>query len=232
MAGEFFEVGHEPPTPYHFVIYVIRNSQKKHTWIPVRDKSHAALEFPMHRLLAKHGTPLVIKVDNGSAYISYEMDKMLTRKEIILLLSPPRTLRYNGSCEAGITSMKRRTEYQATLMGRSSLWTTEDCEIARWLANRAVRPWGSAGPTPEEVWEDQKPIMNELRARLRCCVLDFKNRFLENKEDTHYNENDKKTEASIMRQAITRALIACDLLSIQRRRIPLPLKSLFHAEIS
>jgi transposase InsO family protein len=238
QPGTVWSMDHaDPPTIIdgaYSALWAARDlaSRKKLAWIPVTDKSYEALEFPLHRLFAKYGAPLVIKADNGSAYISKKMDKTLARKEVTLLLSPPRTPRYNGSCEAGIASMKRHTEHQAKLMGRSSRWTTEDCEIARCLSNLTVRPWGPSGPTPEEVWKERKPITDELRARFRSCVLGYRNQFLEKKKNAQYNENDKKMEASIMRQAITRALIECDLLSIRRRRIPLPLKSLFSTDIS
>ena len=49
-------------------------------------------------LFAEHGRPLVIKADNGPAFISAEMADLLESCGVVLLLSPPHTPRYNGSC--------------------------------------------------------------------------------------------------------------------------------------
>ncbi|MCZ6690689.1 MAG: hypothetical protein O7H41_13935 [Planctomycetota bacterium] len=51
------------------------------------------------------GPPLVLKSDNEAVFRSQEMKKFLVRWAITPLLSPLRTPRYNGSCQAGIGSM-------------------------------------------------------------------------------------------------------------------------------
>src|SRR5262245_24594434 len=51
------------------------------------------------------------------------------------LLSPPRLPQYNGACEAAIGWMKSPTRWIAAQDGRIGLWTSDDLEAARILAN-------------------------------------------------------------------------------------------------
>ena len=60
-------------------------------------------------LIDRHGPPLVLKSDNGSAFQSEEFGELLAGQEIVWPPSPARTPRYNGSCEAGNGSMRTRT---------------------------------------------------------------------------------------------------------------------------
>ncbi len=83
---------------------------------------------------------------------------LLDRWGVLRLFSPPRTPRYNGSCEAGIGSMKVRTHHQAALRGSPGEWTCDDAEAARRLNESRPRPWGSRGPTPSEAWEGRRPV--------------------------------------------------------------------------
>jgi hypothetical protein len=57
---------------------------------------------------------------------------------------------YNGAIEAGIGSLKTRTERQALWAGRPGPWTWQDVEAARQEANATARPHGAYGPTPEQ----------------------------------------------------------------------------------
>jgi transposase InsO family protein len=51
-------------------------------------------------LFAAYGVPLVIKFEDGSAFIAGETSDLLARHGVEKLLSPPGMPRYNGSCEA------------------------------------------------------------------------------------------------------------------------------------
>ena len=52
--------------------------------------------------------------------------------------------RYNGSCEAGIGSMKTRTHHQSVRGEHAGDWTCADAEAARQEANETARPWGKS----------------------------------------------------------------------------------------
>jgi transposase InsO family protein len=133
-------------------------------WLPVADESARTARDALEALFGEHGPPLVLKCDNGSAFIAGEFGQMLSARGVWQLFSPPRMPRYNGSCEAGIGSMRARTHHQAARQGRPGRWTCEDAEAARLEANQTARPWGAGGPTPEEVWQGRQPISPGGRA--------------------------------------------------------------------
>jgi hypothetical protein len=68
-----------------------------------------------------------------------------------LLFSPPHTPRYNGSIEAGIGSLKTRTERHATRASHPGYWTCDDVAAAESEANATARPQGETGPMPNEL---------------------------------------------------------------------------------
>jgi hypothetical protein len=93
----------------------------------------------------------VLKSDNGSAFIAEAVEVLLQRWNVWQLFSPVRLPSYNGSCEAGIGSMKTRTHYQSALRGCPGEWSCDDVEAARLQANHTARPWGPGESVPEEV---------------------------------------------------------------------------------
>ena len=135
---------------------------------------------------------------------------------------------YNGSCEAGIGSLKKRTAWQAALRGHPPGWSSQDCETARLQANRTARPWGPSGPTPEETWLQRSAITSEIRTRFLETVKDYEAQLYDELDDS----SDLRVRRRIERQAVTRALIACGILWIRRRSISPPLKWLFQTRIT
>ena len=121
-------------------------------WLATADESSPTARDALEMLFRQYGAPLVLKSDNGSAFIAAEMETLLARWQVWHLYSPPFLPEYNGACEAGIGSMKTRTHHQATRRGRAGEWTCEDLEAARQEANETARPWGHRGPTPGEIW--------------------------------------------------------------------------------
>ncbi len=71
-------------------------------WTPVADATATKALSVLARLVRKYGPPLVLKSDNGSAFLSAGFAAWLARWQILSLLSPVRMPRYNGACEAGI----------------------------------------------------------------------------------------------------------------------------------
>ena len=98
-------------------------------------------------LVLEHGPPLVLKSDNGSAFISQDFAEWLERWQIVPLLSPVRMPRFNGACEAGIGGAKRRTEYLAARHGRDLDWSGDDLFAAQQWANEDHYPGGFAAGT-------------------------------------------------------------------------------------
>ena len=67
----------------------------------VDGESAAEVMLVLVSLFAAHGQPLVIKVDNGSAFRADDTKHLLAAADVLPLYSPPGTPRYNGCCEVG-----------------------------------------------------------------------------------------------------------------------------------
>jgi hypothetical protein len=107
-------------------------------WLLVPDESAAGAVAALEALFRQHGAPLVLKSDNCSAFIAGACAALLSIWVVWPLFSPPRTPRYNGSCEAGIGSMKTRTHHQAARGNHAGKWTCADAEAARQRANESA----------------------------------------------------------------------------------------------
>jgi transposase InsO family protein len=133
-------------------------------WLPVADESARMARDALAALFAQQGAPLVLKSDNGAGFLAGQVGELLAAWQVWPLRSPPRMPRYNGSCEAGVGSMKARTHHHTARNGRPGHWACDDAEAARLEANQTARPWGPGGPTLEEVWHRRQPLPPEERA--------------------------------------------------------------------
>jgi transposase InsO family protein len=79
-------------------------------WRPVEAATGEVARDALAALFAEHGAPVVLKCDNGSAFTSAVVEEMLAEHEVAGLFTPPHWPRYNGSVEAGIGSLKERTD--------------------------------------------------------------------------------------------------------------------------
>lgn len=227
----------EPPSPvdaaYPFIL-AVRDlaSGEQLCWVPLPDKKASTIVACLEALIIEHGAPLVVKSDNEGIFVGEEMTEFLKRTRITPLLSPKGVPAYNGSCEAGIGSMKTRTHVEAARHDRAGYWSCDDLEAARLQGNTTARPRGPKGPTPETVWEARTPIREETREHfvreLERCRLDVR----KDAEVGLEEELDPETASRLERLAMARALVARGLLQIRRRRVSLPLKRLFAAKIS
>ncbi len=116
-------------------------------WQPVAAATGDVTAGALAGLFAAYGAPLVLKCDNGSAFTGTAVRELLAAHGVELLVSPPYWPRYNGSVEAGIGSLKDRTEAHAGRLGHAGYWTWDDTAAALAEANTLARP-GRARPTP------------------------------------------------------------------------------------
>ena len=121
-------------------------------WQPVVAATAEEAMRTLAGLFALHGPPLVLKLDNGPPFVAAETRAFLAAAGVLPLFSPPHWPKYNGTIEAGIGSLKSRTECQAFKAGRVGFWTWDDVEAARHEANLTARPHGEGGPTPAQAW--------------------------------------------------------------------------------
>ncbi|CEF49059.1 unnamed protein product [uncultured bacterium] len=192
-------------------------------WSPVSSPSAEETILALRSLFAQHGAPLVLKADNGSAFIADATRDFLSPFGVNLLFSPPRTPRYNGSIEAGIGSLKTRTERHAARADHPASWTFDDVEHARAEANATARPLGPTGPTPHELWEGRRPITSEQRSTFQATVHRHRQEVNAEEGITQDALLQPWEERKLNRPAIRRALGEHDYLLFSRRRLPLPI---------
>jgi Spy/CpxP family protein refolding chaperone len=193
-------------------------------WQPVPDVGAETTIAVLASLFWKHGPPLVLKSDNGSAFIARDTGQLLATWGILHLRNPRMTPQYNGSCEAANGSQKKVTEDQAALAAHPGRWTSYDLQQARMIRNRLGRPWGHRGPTPEQVWQSRLPITSTQRSQLNTAVQRYRQ-----EERTRRGIPDEAAlgdaaQASVDRVAISRALKKHGYLSVTRRLVTPPIK--------
>jgi hypothetical protein len=227
VPGAVWAVDHsKPPGPVDGVypaLLAVRDlaSGEQLLWQGVEDESAREVELALATLLAEHGAPLVLKKDNGGALNEARLEALLASHGVIALLSPPRTPSYNGSCEAGIGALKRRTAHQAALQGRPARWSSDDCESARLQANATASSPLSPELPPQAVWAARPAISGEFRMRFHRVVDMYREE--ERKKLAEPWEPHDPLPAVEERRAVRRALQACGLLHIERRGFTLPI---------
>lgn len=194
-------------------------SQQQLLWLPVERETADTTIDALHGLFQEHGSPLVLKCDNGPAFVAGAIKEFLRNWSVVTLYSPPYAPWYNGAIERANRSLKEATEHEAELAGHHGYWTSPDLHAARLRLNRFNRPWGADGLNPEELWEaraqltmDERDVLFENldAARQRLC--------LEREIDpdaplTHH------LESELIRLALQPVLENLGYLHITRRRI-------------
>ena len=169
-------------------------------------------------LFMRHGPPLVLKTDNGSAFIADELRRELRDWGVGQLFSPPRRPQYNGAIEASIGSLKTRTDRQCVFAGHAGRWTSVALEAARVAANTA-HPRRLKGQTPEEVWESRVALTVDERTAFHATVEQYRTEERNQRGLPADAVLSRTEQARVDRVAYRRALVAHDLLVFRRRRI-------------
>lgn len=217
--------------PYLFAVRDLASGHQL-LWLPVRSLSADEAIQALHGLFVSHGAPLVMKTDNGPAFIAETMQDFFWLFGVNSLFSPPHTPRYNGAIEAGIGSLKIRTERHATLYGHPGYWTLDDVEAARLEANATARPQGPTGPTPDRLWEERPPITPDQRSAFQRTVKCQREQVNIKEGIRPEVEISSAEERRLQREAIRRALGEHEYLLFSRRRIPLPITQQKSANIT
>jgi len=150
------------------IIFTVRDLASHYhlCWVPVADETAATIIPILHRLFDEHGAPLVLKSDNGSAFIAEDAGDLLKVWNVLALFSPPRQPKYNGALERSNTTLKVYTHASAVSDGHPFRWTSDDLAQALTVANEFTRPWGTNGETPAERWHARTPITAQDRCQL------------------------------------------------------------------
>jgi transposase InsO family protein len=208
--------------PYLLAVRDLASGQQL-LWQPTRDLTAAVAQDALAALFDGHGSPLVLKMDNGSAFIAEALQNLL-RPEVTPLFSPPYYPRYNGAIEAGIGSLKTRTQAHASCQGHPAYWTCDDVAAAQDDANHNARPRGPSGPAPNDLWMQRSPITTDERQRFHDTL---QRRQLEARLEHPIplgQDLTTKELRSLERKAISRALVELGYLLFSRRRIHLAIK--------
>jgi hypothetical protein len=237
-AGRVWAMDHtQPPAPVDGIygqIFAVRDlgSGMQLMALPMAEATARETTAALRALFREHGMPLVIKSDNGSAVAAGEVDALLDSHGVTHLLSPPLLPSYNGSCEAGIGSLKTRAHHEAARNDRPGEWTCDDVEGARQMANETARPWGFHGPTPGQGWKMRSPVSCAER---REFLREVCRRREEARKELGYLpgiELDCRARAVVDRRAIPRTLVSHGILRFRRRRITLPIPFARSSEIT
>jgi transposase InsO family protein len=228
--GSVWAIDHsQPPRPIDGCfsqILAIRDlaSGMQLAWTPVADATAAKALPVLEALVAEHGPPLVMKSDNGSAFTSQLMDNWLTDRQIAPLFSPVRMPRFNGSCEAGIGGMKRRTELIAARFGRFIDWACDDLYAALMWANEDHYPHGWARGTAASCFAARPTLGAAERNTFLAAVVQCEQELRTDASTAGHVLTDNLL-AAYHRRAVRRVLVDLGYLSIKRRSIPQPIRS-------
>jgi hypothetical protein len=192
-------------------------------WQPVEHATGANTTALLAALFTLLGAPLVLKSDNGPAFGEASVQALLQQWNVASLFSPPHWPRYNGAIEAGIGSLKARTDACAARHGHPGLWMWDDVAGAMLEANTLARPRGEHGPSPEAIWSARSTITADERNRFVACV--GRHRELAKREPVscEVGESEVQSMRGLARQVIRLALEECGCLTYTRRRIAPPL---------
>jgi transposase InsO family protein len=186
---------------------------------PCAEQSAEAVAVHCRQLFRRHGPPLVLKTDNGSAFIAAETRALCKDYGVLNLLSPPLTPQYNGCIEASAGQFKTRAATLARLHACDD-WTSDILEAARLSANALCVRTPSA-PPPAEQWRDRKPIEQEQRAALAALVEDKTSKITQSIQRERAQkglpiELHAACRATVARTATRQALVELGYLQIRR----------------
>ena len=172
-------------------------------------------------LFLEHGPPLVLKADNGSAFIAEDTRDFLCQHGVVLLRSPPYTPTYNGACEAGNGTVKHLAHTIACRHGRPGRWTLDDLEAARLWANRRITDRAQS-QTPQQRFAQRPPITPDQRRELRCAIQGAARRRLIPRDIANDPRPATMIADALERQAIADALSGLGVYTIRSRPVRLP----------
>jgi transposase InsO family protein len=165
----------------------------------VRGESAAAVIACLERLVERFEPPLVLKADNGSAFISAELRAFCQRHRIELLHSPVRRPSFNGTAEVCGRWGKVRTEQAARRAKHEHELWPEDLAAAGTFVDDGTRV------APE--------LRDRFDAVFHACL-----RAVCNEQGLAGTDGlGRSDRASLERVAIQRALVQCHILMIRGR---------------
>ena len=173
-------------------------------------------------LFEQNGPPLVLKHDNGGHFCNETIDRLLSIRGVVSLVSPKYYPQYNGALEAGNGSIKTFTAHLAASQGHPGWWTCDDVEGAVMLANDLCRTWGRNCPSATRMWKSRIRISEQQRKDLKE-MINAKDRDLAHPQPDWDGVVTPHIEDKALRTrvAISQSLQELKHLTITRRRLSL-----------
>jgi transposase InsO family protein len=162
----------------------------------------AAAEQVLATLIERHGAPLVLKLDNGSAFTARRFAAFCRLHGITLLHSPVRQPRWNGTCEVSARWAKDRAYAAWRARGAPGDLTQADLDAA-------VNFTGTMPRIDDALRDHFRDVLAEqlaIAAAERGLVIATLSR--------------DHVRRSLGRVAARRALTICHILTIQGREFP------------
>jgi transposase InsO family protein len=225
-AGRAWAMDHtEPPTPIDGAcrwVLTVRDLASGCTLAAtaVEHPDAASTIHILRALFAQHGAPLVLKADNGGAFIADETVALLAAHRVALLRSPAYTPTYNGACEAGNGTIKHLAHQLACRHDRPEHWTCDDLEGARLLANRRITDRDRTD-TPEHLFATRTAITDIERDRLHRAITGEQQRRTDDAVIASNHGLRTFTPDALVRQAIAAALSGTGVITIRSKRLRL-----------
>jgi hypothetical protein len=225
-AGAVWAMDHSEPlqpvdgiSPYLLAVRDLA-SHRQLAWHPVQTVTAEETVPILLDLFRQYGPPLVLKNDNGSAFIAETLRHAMLAEEVAQLFSPARRPSYNGALERSNGVLKTYTHRHALQEGHPLRWTSDDLDQAMQLANTISRPWGHEGPTPEEAWQVRQPISAQQRHEFQAALQRHR---AQAADDLGIDPKQPVTDAQaarLDRVALRRALEELGYLTLERVRRP------------
>jgi transposase InsO family protein len=208
--------------PYLFCVRDLA-SGKQLLALPCLDETSTTARSALHAVCKAYEPPLVLKCDNGSAFIAAEFQGWAKNRGCCMLYSPPSYPQYNGAVESGQGALRCRTHWEAARQGRPGEWSSDDVEAARLHANATMRPRGLAKGTPNDLWTFRNRLRSTERQRFHEACGNHVHHERRDRGILWGIELPHRLKSQIDRIAISRALIDERFLAIRRRKVSLPL---------
>jgi transposase InsO family protein len=209
---------------YRYVLLVRDlGSRKLLSALPTVTMNASAVVDLLTALVAWYGAPLVSKSDNGSPLVEEGIQRFWESCGTRMLLSPPYYPKYNGSAECGGGTMQVKAFFHAALEDRPEAWDCGDIEFAKRQANDTVRRDLPYPATPDQLFEERRPISDEEREEFRQCY--YEHEFDARRELGFFQgiELSLQEQARVDRVALSKALLEKGYLQFRRRRITTPI---------
>lgn len=181
------------------LVVVEMHSRKTLALQSVSGERAVEAERVLASLVEQHGAPLVLKLDNGSAFISQRVAAFCHHHRITLMHSPIRRPRWNGTCEASGRWAKHRAMMAAAGRGDPKRLCQADLDHAVTFI----------GVMPRIDWALRQLFLGRFQEQLAIAAAQ-EGVALGSRTEDHVLR-------SLGRVAAKRALILCHMLTIQGR---------------